>query len=77
MGAHDPAFTSALHKLQGVGMSAQQAVAAVTNQAINQAYLLATIDIFRISAILMVVLIPAVWITARAKAQAGAPPPAD
>jgi DHA2 family multidrug resistance protein len=77
IGAHDPTFTSALQKLQTLGMSAQQAVAAVTNQAINQAYLLATIDIFRISAILMVVLIPAVWLTARAKAQAGAPPPAD
>jgi len=68
MGAQDPAFTAALQKLQGAGMSAQQAVGAVTQQAVNQAYLLASLDIFRISAWLMVVLVPIVWLTRRAMA---------
>ena len=53
------------------------ALAAVTNQVVGQAYLLSTIDIFRIAAILMVILVPAVWITAKAKAGGGAPAAAD
>jgi DHA2 family multidrug resistance protein len=68
IGAQDPTFTAATHALRTTGLSAQQAVAAVTNQAINQAYLLATVDIFRISAILMVLLVPTVWLTHKAKA---------
>jgi DHA2 family multidrug resistance protein len=77
MGAHDPTFTTALQKLQGAGLTAQQALAAVTNQTINQAYLLSTVDIFRISAILMVLLVPLIWITSPARAQGGPAPAAD
>ena len=55
-----------LQKLQSVGLSATQAVGAVTNQVTNQAYLLATDDIFRIAAGLMVLLIPCVWLTRKA-----------
>lgn len=66
MGSNDPTFTSALQTLQGVGLSAQQAVGAVTNQVTSQAYLLATDDIFRISSGLMLLLIPCVWLTKRA-----------
>jgi DHA2 family multidrug resistance protein len=58
-------------------MSAQQALAAVTNQVGGQAYLLATIDIFRISAILMVLLVPMIWVTSQAKAEGGPPGAAD
>jgi DHA2 family multidrug resistance protein len=75
--AQDPTFTGATHALRAAGLTAQQAVAAVTNQAISQSYLLATIDIFRISAILMVVLVPTVWLTHKAKTQAGASAAAD
>jgi DHA2 family multidrug resistance protein len=66
MGAQDPAFVSGLHKLQGVGLSAEQALGAVTNQVTNQAYLLATVDLFRIFAWLMVLLIPFVWLSRKA-----------
>jgi DHA2 family multidrug resistance protein len=62
----DPAFTQTLQKLQGVGLSAQQALGAVTNQVTNQAYLLATVDLFRIFAWMMVLLIPFVWLTRKA-----------
>jgi DHA2 family multidrug resistance protein len=72
MAAQDPAFVGAVSKLQGAGFSAQQALAATTNQVTSQSYLLATIDIFRISAILMVLVIPVVWLTRKAISGGGA-----
>jgi DHA2 family multidrug resistance protein len=77
MGAHDPAFSLTLQKLQGAGMTAQQALGAVTNQAVNQAYLLASLDIFRISAWLMVILVPVVWLTRKAMANGASHAAAD
>jgi DHA2 family multidrug resistance protein len=77
MGAHDPGFVLSLDKLQGVGLGAQQALAAVTNQVISQAYLLATVDIFRIFAWMTVVLIPFVWFTKKALAGGAAHAAAD
>jgi DHA2 family multidrug resistance protein len=68
MGAHDAAFSGALQKLQSVGLSSQQALAAITNQVGGQAYLLATIDLFRVAAILMALMIPLVWVTSKAMA---------
>ncbi len=62
----DPAFTQTLQKLQGVGLTAQQALGAVGNQVTSQAYLLATIDIFRVCAILMLAVLPLVWLTKKA-----------
>ncbi|WP_372784900.1 DHA2 family efflux MFS transporter permease subunit [Phenylobacterium sp.] len=77
MGASDPAFTQSLHRLQGAGLSMTQAVGAVTNQVTNQAYLLATDDIFRIAAGLMVFLLPCVWLTKKALAGGGSHAAAD
>jgi DHA2 family multidrug resistance protein len=77
MGAQDPAFTQALQKLQGAGLSATQAVGAVTNQVTNQAFLLATDQIFRVAAGLMVILIPCVWLTKRALGAGAAHAAAD
>jgi DHA2 family multidrug resistance protein len=77
MGARDPAFTASMHTLGAVGLSAQQALGAITNQVISQAYLLATVDIFRMSAILITLLIPAVWVTHKALAHGGASAAAD
>jgi DHA2 family multidrug resistance protein len=53
-------------------MTSQQALGVVTRLTVNQAYLLSTLDIFRISALLMVVLIPVVWLTRRAMANGAA-----
>jgi MFS transporter, DHA2 family, multidrug resistance protein len=72
MGAHDPAFVGALDRLRSAGLGAQQALGAVTNQVVSQAYLLATIDIFRVCAGLMVMLIPLIWLTRKAIAGGGA-----
>jgi DHA2 family multidrug resistance protein len=77
MGAHDPTFVGALSKLQGAGLSAQQALAAATNQVTSQAYLLATIDIFRVCAVLMVLVIPMIWLTRKALASGGGHAAAD
>jgi DHA2 family multidrug resistance protein len=77
MGSTDPTFTIALHKLQGVGMTLQQAVGAVTNQVTAQAYMLATDDIFRIASGAMVLLIPCVWLTKKALAGGGSHAAAD
>jgi DHA2 family multidrug resistance protein len=77
MGALDPNFTSALAKLQGAGLTSLQSVGAVTNQVVSQAYLLATIDIFRVCAILMVLLAPVVWITRKSLSGGGSHAAAD
>jgi DHA2 family multidrug resistance protein len=73
----DPTFTAALGRLQGMGMTLQQSVGAVTNQVTAQAFMLATDDIFRIAAYAMVVLIPCVWLTKKALAGGGGPAAAD
>jgi DHA2 family multidrug resistance protein len=52
-------------------------VGAVTNQVVSQAYLLATIDIFRVCAILMVLLAPVVWITRKSLSGGGSHAAAD
>ena len=77
MGAQDPAFVAALGKLQAMGMSGQQALGSITNQVVNQAYLLATDDIFRIASGLMVLLIPCVWLTKKALGAGAAHAAAD
>ena len=66
MGAQAPSFTASIQGLQNAGASAQQALAAVTQQVVSQSYLLATTELFRISAWLMVILIPFVWLTKKA-----------
>jgi DHA2 family multidrug resistance protein len=76
-GSNDPAWLAAVERMQAVGMSHAQAVGAATAQVVNQAYLLATVDFFRASAWLMVLLIPCIWLTNKAMSGGGAPPPAD
>jgi len=73
MPATGPAFQAAVERLQDLGLSLQQAVAMVTREVSNQAYLLSTVDYFRISAWLVVALIPLVWLTSRARAGGHAP----
>ena len=77
MGAQDPMFVTSLAKLQGAGLSFQQAVAAAANQVTSQAYLLATIDIFRVCSILMVLVVPVIWLTRKALASGGTHAAAD
>jgi DHA2 family multidrug resistance protein len=77
MGSSDPAFTATLAKLQAAGLTATQAVGAVTNQVTSQAFLLATDDIFRVASGLMLLLVPCVWLTKRALGAGAAHAAAD
>jgi DHA2 family multidrug resistance protein len=77
MASDDPTWLQAVEHMQAVGMSHAQAVGAATAQVVNQAYLLATLDFFRASAWLTVLLIPCIWLTNKAMSGGGAPPPAD
>jgi DHA2 family multidrug resistance protein len=67
MGATDPSWLINLHRLEAAGLSMPQAVGAIGRQVVDQAYLLSTLDLFRISAWLMVILVPFVWLTNRAR----------
>jgi DHA2 family multidrug resistance protein len=62
--------------LQRMGMTSLQAAAAITRQMVQQAYLLASTDLFRLSSWLCVALIVLVWFTRRPSGQ-GAPVAAD
>lgn len=76
MSSVDPTWLISLHGLQQAGLGLGQAASAVVRQVVDQAYLLSTLDLFRISAWLMVLLVPCVWLTNRALG-AGAPAAAD
>ena len=78
IGSTDPAWVQSLYKMEHAGLTHAQAIAAATNQVIGQAYHLATVDFFRASAWIMIVLIPCIWLTNRAMGDSGSgrPPPA-
>ena len=61
-----------MSNFQAHGASAAQATAGLLGQIIHQAYFLATIDLFRISAWLLIVLIPLIWLTRPARGTGGA-----
>jgi DHA2 family multidrug resistance protein len=73
-----PAAQSVLSGLEASGLSPQQALAAVNRMVDQQAFMLAANDIFYVSAVLFLVLIPLVWLShpqagaGRAEAAAGA-----
>jgi DHA2 family multidrug resistance protein len=67
-----PAVADALGKLGAAGMSADQSLG-MLNQLVNQqAFTMAALDLFNISAVLLVLLIPLVWLTRPAKGGLGA-----
>jgi DHA2 family multidrug resistance protein len=63
MGAGDAPFAIALAKLHAAGMTAQQALAAVTQEVVSQAYFLAAMDFFRASAWIVLLMAPLIWLT--------------
>jgi DHA2 family multidrug resistance protein len=65
MGSTDPAFSHALTALRGVGLSAQQAVAGISQQVSDQAAFLGVIDFFSASGWCLLALIPLIWLTKR------------
>ena len=61
----------AMAQLQRLGLNATQAAGAVTRQMVGQAYLLASTDLFRLSAWLCAGMIVLVWFTKRPAGSAG------
>lgn len=70
-------FREATATLQHMGLSATQAAAAITRQLVGQAYLLASTDLFRLSAILCLMLSALVWLTRRPSPSGAAHAAAD
>ena len=58
------------------GLTQGQAVGSVVRQVVSQAYLGAALDFFRISAIIVLFMIPLIWLCDKTMAQPGAPPAA-
>jgi DHA2 family multidrug resistance protein len=67
MGSTDPTFSHAVAAIRGAGLSAQQALAAITQQVSDQAAFLGVIDFFRASGWCLVALIPLIWLTKKSK----------
>ncbi len=65
------AFTQALQGLQAGGLTPQQALAQVERMVNQQAFMLAANDIFYVSAVLFLLLIPLVWLAHAPRASAG------
>lgn len=63
LGTGNAALQSTLAGLTSAGMSTEQALAQVNRMVDQQAFMLAANDIFYLSAVLFVVLIPLVWLT--------------
>ena len=73
----DPRWVQTLHDLQHHGATQAQAFAAMMQQVLHQAYFLATVDLFRISAFVTIALVPLIWLTGRAVSRGGAHAAAD
>jgi DHA2 family multidrug resistance protein len=65
VGSTDPNWMKAMGGLSRAGMSLPQSVSALTRQFVDQAYLLATLDFFRASAWIVILLVPLIWLTKR------------
>ncbi len=76
MNSAGAALNHAAYLAQQAGLTQQQGAGVIVRQVVGQAYLGATLDFFRISAILTLCLIPFIWLCKKTMAQAGAPPAA-
>jgi DHA2 family multidrug resistance protein len=75
--AYAPAFNNILSSLRDMGLSDLAAKTAVTRNMIGQAYLLASVDIFTVSAWLCIAAIVIVWLCHRAEPHGPPTPLAD
>ena len=75
-GGVTPAMQHALDGAQALGLNAQQGYGILVRQVVGQAYLGATLDFFRVSAFIILCLIPFIWLCKKTMAQPGAAPAA-
>jgi MFS transporter, DHA2 family, multidrug resistance protein len=69
--ARTPEWQQALSSLQHAGAGAQQALGALNEQLVNQAYDIAALDIFWLFGVLSIVLVPLIWFTRRSLSGGG------
>jgi DHA2 family multidrug resistance protein len=69
--ARIPEWQQALSSLRHAGAGAQQAVGALGQQVVNQAYTVAALDIFWLFGVLSIVMAPLIWFTSRSLAGSG------
>src|SRR5262249_37008922 len=79
LSASSPAATDALGKLASAGLSAEQSYGFLNQLMNQQAFTMAAVDLFNLSAVLLVLLVPLVWLSRPARsgaagAAAGAAP---
>jgi DHA2 family multidrug resistance protein len=72
-----PGWNQATAALRAAGMSTAQVAGAVGQQIVNQSYLLSTIEIFRVSAWLMALMVPLIWLAKKVIPNARTVPAAD
>ena len=77
MSAYAPAFNNVLSSLHDLGLSELAAKSAVARSMIGQAYLLASLDMFTVSAWLCLFAIAVVWLCHRAEPHCPPPPLAE
>ena len=77
VGSTDPNWIKAMGGLSHAGMSVPQSVSALTRQFVDQAYLLATLDFFRASAWIVILLVPLIWLTKHSSGGGGGHAAAD
>ena len=75
--AYTPAFNNVLSSLHDLGLAELAAKSAVTHSMIGQAYLLASVDMFTVSAWLCLIAIVIVWLCHKAEPHGPPPPIAD
>jgi DHA2 family multidrug resistance protein len=66
--SHLDEFRQALTALQASGLDAKQAVGALAQQVVNQAYTLAAVELFWLFGMLSLVMIPLIWLARRSLA---------
>jgi DHA2 family multidrug resistance protein len=74
---YDPTLQHSLETLQGAGLSNDQAVGVLTRGLIEQSYMLSSLEIFWISAWVVLALVPAIWIARRPRIASGVTIAAD
>jgi len=77
MGAFGTPFAHTIDKLRAVGLSQAQAAMVVGNQVAGQALMESTLQFFKVSAFVILLLIPLIWVTKKSMSDGAAPPPAD
>jgi DHA2 family multidrug resistance protein len=76
VGGTDPNWLQAMTGLRHAGFDAAHALGVLNQQFVSQAYLLATLDFFRISALMMFAVTPFIWFMKKA-VSGGGPVAAD